>query len=209
MNIVPRATTPKSLAEIAAALEAQYSPIFASALARGLAELLTAQIMIETRNGQSMQNNAPGNVSASAKWGGDAWRPPWFEEPGPETSARLRSLHTMMLAGKAPSAFRAYPSLGDGMADYLRTLRRNFPSILKARTPRQLANAIFDSNYTRDVPPAKLAPSLEREVATIRAAGVYSHLVDSAPARGGGGLVAIGSAVAAVVAVVALKRRAS
>ena len=206
MNVVPRVNTPKTLAEIARALEASHQRIFGLPLSRGGAELLTAQILIETANGKSIQNNSPGNVSASAKYSGDAWRPTWFEEPTEETSARDRALHAKMLAGGAPSAFRAFASFDLGVDDYLRILKRNFPAILLAKNPRQLAEAIFNSNYTRDVTPNQSEPGLRRLVEDVRRAGVFSHLEDT---RSLGGFLEAGAYVLGLIAVVKFAKKAS
>lgn len=176
MNIVPRVSTPQSLAAIADALVNAYVVQFGREPDQTTAELLTAQIMVETASGQAIKNHSPGNISASARWTGDAWRPPWFDEPTETTSARDRALHAAMLEGKAPSAFRAFRTLEDGMADYVHTLARQFPIILAARTPSELAQAIFDSGYTRDHTPSETSPTLHALVGRVREAGLFDAL---------------------------------
>lgn len=176
MNIVPRVATPKSLEVIAAELRDAYAAEIGRQPDATTAELLTAQILIETANGASIKNNSPGNIAASATWPGDAWRPPWFDEPTEATKPRDRALHAEMLAGKAPSAFRSFDTFERGMRDYVGTLQRQFPSILAARTPLELARAIYDSGYTRDHKPEEIAPTLAQLVADVRRSGVFDDL---------------------------------
>lgn len=182
MNIVPRVSTPQTLESIASALRAAYAAEFGKVIDRTTAELLTAQILIETANGQGVKNNSPGNITASSKWAGDAWRPPWFEPPTETTSARNRDLHAKMKAGNAPSAFRAFATWDEGMRDYVRTLARQFPTIVAARSPRQLAEAIFNSGYTRDHTPDESTPTLAALVERVRKSGVFDDLTTPAPA---------------------------
>lgn len=183
MNIVPRVATPHGAPALGAALLTAYTREFGRGPDRTTAELLLAQILIETARGAAIKNNSPGNISANSKWGGDAWRPPWFDEPTESTSERNRKLHAEMKAGRAPSAFRAFATLDLGMADYVRTLSRQFPTILAARTPEELAQAIFDSGYTRDHKPAEVAPTLAALVGNIREIGIFDDLTvrDAAP----------------------------
>jgi len=113
MPEVPATRTPASMAEIAAALDAQ------GERPRNKRALLLAQISLETANGQSMVQHNVGNLAVpqSAQSGATTfWRPPWFAPPTEATSERNRELHQLMLDGKEPSAFRAFSSLGDGVA---------------------------------------------------------------------------------------------
>ena len=183
MNIVPRDSTPQPLETIASELRDAYAAELGRAPDATTAELLTAQILIETANGESIKNHSPGNISASARWPGDAWRPPWFEAPTDATSPRNRQLHADMLANKAPSAFRSFPTFAAGMRDYVGTLQRQFPTILVARTPLELAQAIFNSGYTRDHQPEEVAPTLAQLVERVRKAGVFDDLAQESPTR--------------------------
>jgi hypothetical protein len=126
--------------------------------------LLLALVWIETAHGHLMNNNA-GNITASDKWPGNAWRPPWFDlsqgAPGSSawapTSAKLIELHERMLHGQAPSAFRAYDSLIEGFQDFARVLRSQFKSVLEAAKTgdaRTFVTALHDSGYSRDYSPA-------------------------------------------------------
>lgn len=181
MNIVPRVSTPQTLESIASALRAAYAAEFGKVIDKATAELLTAQILVETANGQQVKNNCPGNITASSKWTGDAWRPPWFDPPTETTTARNRALHEQMKAGKAPSAFRSFDTWEAGMRDHVRTLARQFPTIVAARTPRQLAEAIFNSGYTRDHTPDETTPTLTGLVDRVRKSGVFDDLSPQPP----------------------------
>lgn len=198
---VPQVSTPHSLSEIGRALETAYQNLFGRPIGRVLAELLGAQIMIEAGVGKSIKNESPGNVSASAKWPGEAWRPDWYPEPTEDASARTRDLHAKMLRGEAPSAFRSFRTLDAGMADYLRTLKGTFPAILAARSPRELAVAIFESRYTRDHTPDETEPSLKKLVGQIREAGIFAHLEDP---RSLNNLLEAGAFVVGLVGVIKL-----
>lgn len=176
MNIVPRVSTPQTLESIASALRAAYAAEFGKVIDTTTAELLMAQVMIETGNGQAVKNNNPGNITASSKWAGDAWRPPWFDEPTESTTARNRALHAQMKQGKAPSAFRSFATWEEGMRDHVRTLARQFPTIIAARTPRQLAEAIFNSGYTKDATPDESERTLNSLVERVRRSGVLDDL---------------------------------
>ncbi len=116
---------------------------------RESAALLLALIWVETGRGHVTNNNV-GNITASDAWTGGAWRPPWF---APSSDPHLAELHARMLAGQAPSAFRAYDSLPEGFADFARVLRQNFPSVLAAAATGDAAsfvNALHNSRYSTD-----------------------------------------------------------
>lgn len=182
MNIVPRVSTPKSLEEIAAELREAFAAETGRPLDATTGALLTAQILAETANGASVKNNSPANISASKSWPGDAWRPPWFEVNA-ESGPRMLLLHEQMLRGQAPSAFRAFASWSQGMRDYVGTLQRQFPTILAARTPRELAHAIFDSGYTRDHTPEATEPTFTALVDRVRKSGVFDDLAPEPTTR--------------------------
>ena len=156
---------------------------------RESAALLLALIWVETGRGVHCYNWNVGNITASDAWGGGAWRPPWFT---PSADPHLAELHARMLAGQAPSAFRAYDSLPDGFADFVRTLQHSFPSVLKAAATGDAAAfvaALHDSRYSTDYTAA--------HIPTFRdLAAHFAELVASFPAgaiaAGGGALVALG-----------------
>lgn len=145
---------------------------------RESAALLLALFRVET--GGSPMNNSPGNVTASSRWEGDAWRPPWFAPPF--ATPKLAALHERMLKGEAPSAFRSYATLGQGFADWERVLRTNFPSVLlaaKTGDPRTFVLALHNSGYSKDYTPAHI-PTFD----DLRAK--FLPLVAHLPASGAG-----------------------
>jgi hypothetical protein len=151
VQIVPRQSTPISAEHARDALLAA-----APSLNRPTAALLLALIWIETGRGNLMNWNA-GNITANDKWPGNAWRPPWFEA---SSDPHLAELHERMLAGTAPSAFRAYDSATHGFADFVATLNRQFPSVLAAAStgdPAAFVAALHDSGYSRDYRPVHIA----------------------------------------------------
>lgn len=111
--------------------------------------LLMALIWVETQ-GRPIAYNV-GNITASARWEGDAWRPPWFEV-GPNSSPRLLELNARMKAGKAPSAFRAYENFADGFHDYMSQLKANFPEVLEAANTGDASRFVdaLSLKYSRD-----------------------------------------------------------
>lgn len=88
---------------------------------RETAASLLALVWVETGRGASCNNWNVGNLSASETYS-PRYRPAWFELTA-DSSDRMRALHAAMLRKEAPSAFRSYPSLAHGMADYVRLLR--------------------------------------------------------------------------------------
>lgn len=161
-------------------------------LDRESAALLLALVQVET-GGVPMNNNA-GNISASSRWEGDAWRPPWFEPGNP--NPKLAALHERMLKGEAPSAFRSYPTAAAGFADFARVLKSTFPSVLaaaKTGDPRDFVLALHDSGYSRDYSAAHIPTfvSLREKFAPL-----VAHLPAGAAGAAGGvaalGLFAIG-----------------
>lgn len=131
MRIVERHNTPITERQASDALRAAYVAEFGSAPDIDEAALLLALVWIETKHGESVQNFSPGNITAAETYNGDAWRPPWFEL-GENPTPRDRALHEQMLQGKAPRAFRAFPTLDAGMSDFVHTLRTSFPEVLIA-----------------------------------------------------------------------------
>lgn len=181
MIVVPRVRTSQTAVAVAHALAAAFPAVLGRELQRHEGELLLAQIWQESGVGVSINNYNPGNMSAGEKYQGKAWRPPWFEEPTETTSERNRFLHTEMLAGRAPRAFRAYDSLAEGVADHLRQLRSVFPAILAAAATGDAgayAHAIYDSRYCRDdgCRPEKNGPSLRKWQTQFQEKGTFSFL---------------------------------
>lgn len=139
------------------------------------AELLLAQLWLETARGSACNNHNPGNLTKGNT--ADFFRPAWFTVDA-TSSPHLVALHTAMLAGQAPSAFASYPTFARGFADYVRELQHQFPSLLEAaRTgdPQAFGAAIKTSHYAPDAQPGtgNSVASLVRE---FRAAGVFRDL---------------------------------
>jgi len=157
---------------------------------REQARLLLAQLRFEGLG--ACNNHNLGNITANDQKPGDFFRPVWFTidgnpEPGSPwatNKARLLELHALMLAGKAPRAFRSYVDFAAGAADYVRELQTQFPSILAAAATgdaQATANAIKTSGYTPDAP-SSLGSTLATIVRDFDARGIFAEL----PLAGGG-----------------------
>lgn len=162
MNVVARRTTPLSAGEAQAAVASALRATFGRDMTRELPWLM-ALVWIETARGKSVQNFNLGNISASESFPGDAWRPPWFDlEGGTAATERNIALHEAMLQGKAPRAFRAYPSLEFGALDFARVLKASFPEVIAAAGENS-ATAFRDAlaqRYSKDyrnTPPENFA----------------------------------------------------
>jgi flagellum-specific peptidoglycan hydrolase FlgJ len=129
MQVVPRVTTSLALTSIRPLIEAAFR-----AEDRDLSPIqainLTALVALETARGKSIQNFNVGNITAAHTYTGPVWRPPWFEKTG---DPKLDALHERMLAGTAPSAFRAYASHEEGAKDFARfMLTDKYASVMRA-----------------------------------------------------------------------------
>jgi len=166
------------------------------------AELELAHEWIETKRTEAMWRHNWGNLSAGGyvegqerlSWNGDIWRPPWFA-PGEGASPRMLEIHEKMLAGREPSAFRAYGSHQDGAEGLLRLWSR--PGYLPLRkaaqtgNPTAYAKAVVSTGYctNRGCQPDQLGPSLARVVAQFRRDRVFAGLGlsrSSSPSSGAG-----------------------
>lgn len=144
MHVVPAVSTPISAEHARDALAAAMPGID-----RDSASLLLGLVWVETGGGHLVSNNA-GNITANDKWPGGAWRPPWF---APSDDPHLQALHDRMLAGQAPSAFRAYDSAPDGFKDFARVLKSQFRPVLEAArtgSPGLFVQGLHDSGYSKD-----------------------------------------------------------
>lgn len=183
MIVVPRVNTPLDRRTFPDRIADAFAAI-GTKLTAVQAKTLAALVCIETGSGKSVQNFAPGNISADERYTGKAWRPPWFEAPTASTSARNRKLHEEMKAGRAPSAFRAYDSEELGWSDFAVFLKRNFPNVIEAASDmnsdgfrRELAKG-----YSKDYADPKHTATLR----TLRA----SYGLKTGGAAEGGGIVA-------------------
>lgn len=192
MRVVPMLSTPIS-AEHARDALSQAMP----GIDRDSASLLLALIWVETGRGKLINNNA-GNLSAGSSYPGAVWRPPWFDRTD---TPHLADLHARMLAGTAPSAFRAYDSAPEGVADFVAVLKSRFPSVLAAArdgSPADFVRALHDSGYSPDYTLAHVPTftSLRAEFMPL-----LTHLPGSAGAGAGAG---IGGALAFALAGIVL-----
>lgn len=201
--LVPRTPTPLSRDATAALFLPAYQNVFGSEPDRDRAELLLALLWLENANGQAIIQNNWGNLSARPSDAIDYWRPTWFDleevEALPESTqaerakkTRLRGLHDRMVAGTAPSAFRAFPSQAAGLDAWLRLLA-NRKVILDAASsgdPVRFAHAIYSSHYCTDKECRDAGPSYGKLRDQVRAADYFGEL-KKAGASGGSGLAAV------------------
>lgn len=185
MAEVPRVVTPITAEDAAKLVVEGLERTLGEVPYRDTAELVMAQVWIETGRGQKMQNNNPGNLSSSAEPdSGDFWRPTWFELTA-ESSARDRYLHKQMLKGEAPHAFRSYAYAEDGFADYFALLAKpRFAGLLDAArggSSGAFAQAVYDSGYTKDLQPSESAKSFASLMQEFEQKGLF----DSLPKGGG------------------------
>ncbi|HXI60694.1 MAG TPA: hypothetical protein VNO55_31750 [Polyangia bacterium] len=165
MQIVPAVTTPIT-AEQARVLLVAAMP----GIDRNTGTLLHALVWLETARGQ-LQNGNAGNITASDKWGGSAWRPPWYTVDA-SSPAHMLELHAQMLKGKAPSAFRAYGSALEGFQDFARVLRAQFAPVLTAAATGDagaFVHALHDTGYSDGYTQAVVPhmTSLQHELAPL------------------------------------------
>lgn len=163
MHIVPRKQTPIPFQRIPGVIEHAFATIQRPITATQRANL-SVLVGIETGRGKAVQNWNLGNITASVNYSGAAWRPPWFELADAMGNARLERLHAEMLAGRAPSAFRAYPSLEAGAADFARVLVHSFPEVLegaKSSDPEAFRRALA-KKYSHDYANAQVIKSIEQ-----------------------------------------------
>lgn len=198
-----------SAADVLRAVRAGFVAVLHREPSRREREWTLAQIWLETAQGSALWQHNVGNITAGPSWQGDIWRPNWFEEPGPDASERTRELHRLMLEGRAPSAFRAYPSLEAGAADYVRQLDRSFPELLRAMgsgSALTVARAVRDSAYDPSTQPESAARGFEAMRTQLRAQGVFGGAAPSGRGGGGGGGV-LGVAALAALAAMSSGRR--
>lgn len=177
MATVPRTSTPIT-AQQAAGLLVKAFARRGAVLTRGALSLLLSQLWLETGRGKNAFNNNWGNLSASSSWEGDRWAAPWANlaevealMPGPKQD-RYRALHQDALAGRQPSAFRAYRTPEDGMADYADLLMRpRYSALLYAALtgdPATFTAAIQSTGY---------APAIDVAATTSTIAALQRELL--------------------------------
>jgi hypothetical protein len=196
MNVVPRRNTPLSPSAIVDAVRDAWIGLAGSAPSSDVLRALSALVLIETARGKSVQNNNLGNLSAGSSYGGNVWRPPWFDfDGGTNITDRNLHLHEEMLAGRAPSAFRAYSSPAEGARDFVRLLRgtsyQNVVSAAESGSADAFRRALAE-RYSKDYANQAATASFEQLFDEV------SPFVGSS-GSGVGGIVA-GVLVAGVVA---------
>ena len=158
-----------------------------AAPSRSLVEIQLAQIWFEG-DGRSVSNSV-GNLMAAgfvhgaevATWAGGAWRPPWFEPGGAGILAERRA---QMLAGKVPSAFRAYGSLAESLRDYMALFVHRYPALLNAAAADDVplyASLYHSSGYCPDCSAAAVEAAIRARRAELARAGAFDGL-DFGPA---------------------------
>jgi len=178
MHEVPRIRTPVSEPTAASALVSALAAVGEHPHQRE-AQLLLAQLWLETGRGSSCNNFNVGNITASDRYEGGAFRPVWFDEPTLNSSTQMRHLHELMLKGQAPRAFRAYATLEAGMGDYVHNLNTTFKAIVEAaRTGDALATAqaIKSSHYTPDIDPVAVSHTLDSIAKEFASRGTFAAL---------------------------------
>jgi hypothetical protein len=177
MGEVPATNTPASSDEIRMALDLAWPEL--SPRAR---DYFHGLVLVETGNGKALKQWNVGNLSAGGFYSGSEklvyptyWRPPWFSGTG--------ELHDRMIAGKAPSAFRAYSSLEQGVSAYVGLLRsRQYQALVVAADLDDVSGfvqALHDSGYSSDYGP-KHVPTFSSIIRDIR--GTYAtHMQVATP----------------------------
>ena len=147
LDIVPAQRTPLAPLEAAGRLSA-YPEVN-----RTSGPLLMALIWVETAGNPTAYN--VGNITASERYNGQAWRPPWFTV-GPNSSDKMKRLNARMRAGTAPKAFRAYSNFAEAFDDFMVQMNRSFPEVLAAANTGD-ARAFVDAlslKYSKDYGPS-------------------------------------------------------
>lgn len=201
---VPPTVTPLAASDTAPAFVSAWGDVLGGKPSRREAEWLLALLWNENARGKAIVQHNWGNLSTSGT-SGNFWRPPWFDAEKiaamPEGSKRAmyERLHERMLQGKAPSAFRAFPSHEVGARAWLSALKRTFPRILRAAKKNSavaMQDAIFESNYCTSPGCRTNAASYRSLRNEIRSRGLFAGLRSSSSGGGGGGFVVLFGAAA-------------
>lgn len=190
MPEVAREQTSASLEQLRAELE-----LAAPELSANQRAMLLAQIALENDRGRAIYNQNVGNltVSKAQESAKDFYRPFWYVVDE-QSADRLKRLHELMLEGKAPSAFAAFPSLAEGMRVYTSWIRSKFPSLLSATTPEQFVSAWRSSGYTPDLNVTATLPNFTKFFVELG-----GSLTPERARSGVGSLLLIGGAAAALL----------
>lgn len=189
MTEVPRQSTPHPDAELVPGLVAGLTQRIGSTPVRQLAEMLLAQIRFEG----NINNNNIGNLSAGSSWTGDVWRPPWFDQAhidsiaDPVTKKKLQAQHDEMVAGRLPTAFKAFKTIEEGVGAYLDLLFKPLyhPLLAAAATGDPVAFATeIHKHYSPDADfnVSAVARTLGSLVKGFQAKGLFDMLPKVPPA---------------------------
>lgn len=140
------------------------------------ARLMHAHLWFESGNGLSIFNNNPGNLMAGHivngqevfNWSGDYRRPKWYADTS-------HPIHALMMAGREPSAFRAYPTLEDGLSAYFSLVERMpaMKAAFRSGSPEELAAAVRSSRYCPACP-SSLGKTLRGIMSSLASKGHYN-----------------------------------
>lgn len=215
----PGNATPVIPSAMAAAVVPAYAQRFGRPPDRETAELLLALLFLENDHGRAVIEHNWGNISAFAGPSVDYYRPPWFDlekveampdnvagggfgaEVTNDKKARYLRLHTQMLAGTVPSAFRAFRDDQSGIVSWLANVKPSMYDAAATGDPKQFAFAYWRSGYCPDEACKNSAPTYAALQAEIRRAGYFAKLEPSkkkadpspaVPASPSGGLAMAG-----------------
>jgi hypothetical protein len=207
MAIVDPVLTPMSRDELRAGI-AQSAPTWTS----NQVEMFTALALIETAQGKKVIQYNIGNIAAGGYVAGveklwttaNIWRPAWYEDTA-------SPLHATMLAGKAPSAFRAYHDKQEGINAFVATLQsKRYDALREAAKAGDVAAFVRELKaYSPDYGP-KHVTSFESLTAGRldigKDTGTPKHLQETSDGAGVA-VVAVVLLIAAIGGAVLMRRR--
>lgn len=194
MAEVPATATPLAPEQTAPAFIRAWARVFPKSMpSRSQAEWLLALLWNENARGRAIIQHNWGNLSTHPSRGGDYWRPPWFDRAKIEAMdeprrSQMLHIHERMLEGQEPEAFRAWPDQETGARQWISSLKRTFPSILRASKKNSavaMQNAVYGSNYCVSPACKTIAPSYRKLRADIRRQGLFAGLPSSSSSSGG------------------------
>lgn len=173
-NEVPPLATPVSEYQASALLVVGLTQALQDAPSEQIAVYSMALAWLETARGRSVIQNNPGNLTKTANWTEDYWRPPWYPE---KHDPKYDALHAKMLAGEAPSAFRAYTDQQTGWNDFAREIarRKTLLSAMEADDPLAVVRGLRTTGYSQDYTDAT-ANSFRSLVAEFRSRNLFGGL---------------------------------
>ena len=202
MGEVARIATPYTREQLADALAVELGVAYPGAASRELSAMLLAQLFLETGNGAKMVGNNPGNLTANPdSYKGQWYRPTWWTDKNSKLYAKAHANPPT-----APRAFRAYLSLEDGIADYLRLLGiPRYERLIEAARkgdPALFTQEIKASGYAPDVDPVKHTPTM---VSLYNTALTYFERGDAVQEIEATDYSALGVALAGGLAIIGVK----